>query len=392
MNVCPGPADHLGAVRGVLASVDCQVQTYAKAGYLALTGPASFFPAALTSLLVIYVALIGFRLIFGIGQQRLADAPILALKLGMVLAVALNWASFQTLVFNLAADAPMDVAQVLGGPLRGGASHLAADPVTGLQTLYDELASDAAAFGKNAGPNPLVLQGGDAAAAQKLWNAQNTLFLSTAGLLAVAMIAVGILATVGPVFIALALLAETSGLFFGWLRALVGAALVPLLGWTTTLILLVTVEPWVDDLAAGRAAGSLNSDMADTVCLMINVFAAAQAALVVGALVIASGLSLRRGAGGPAATPQPTPLPAAHTSTLSRPAQLALALGRAGGAGRISSHTTTSSTPGLATATSSAGAAAGSRLGDAYRRNAHLKSGGGYPARKAPTRNGQEKL
>lgn len=304
MNACPGPADNLGAVRGVLASVDCQVQTYAKAGYLALTGPDSFFPAALTSLLVIYVALIGFRLIFGIGQQRLADAPILALKLGVVLSVTLNWASFQTLVFNLAADAPFDVAQVISGPMRAGSSHLAADPVTGLQSLYDELAKDAAAFGKNAGPNPLVLQGGDASAAQKLWNAQNVLFISTAGILAVAMIAVGILATVGPVFIALSLLAETSGLFFGWLRALVGAALLPLLGWTTTLIMLVTVEPWVDELAAGRSSGALNADTADMVSLMIDVFAAAQAALVVGALVIASGLSLGRRGGGQ--TPHPS--------------------------------------------------------------------------------------
>ena len=387
MNVCPGPADNLGAVRGVLASVDCQVQTYAKAGFVALTGPDSFFPAALTSLLVIYVALIGFRLIFGIGQQRLADAPLLALKLGMVLAVALNWSTFQTLVFNLAADAPMDVAQVIGGPLRGGISHLAADPVTGLQTLYDELAKDAAAFGKNAGPNPLVLQGGDAAAAQKLWNAQNTLFISTAGLLAVAMIAVGILATVGPVFIALALLAETSGLFFGWLRALVGAALVPLLGWTTTLILLVTVEPWVDDLAAGRTAGSLNPDMADTVSLMINVFAAAQAALVVGALVLASGLSLRRGSRETAAPP-PAAIPASGASTLSRPAQLALALGRQGAAGE---RVTTRSIGGATQVVSSSGASGAAvsvapRTGNAYRRNAHLKAGGG-----AMARNPQEK-
>ena len=386
MNICPGPADNLGAVRGVLASVDCQVQTYAKAGFVALTGPDSFFPAALTSLLVIYVALIGFRLIFGIGQQRLADAPMLALKLGMVLAVALNWATFQTLVFNLAADAPMDVAQVMGGPLRGGTSHLAADPVNGLQTLYDELAKDAAAFGKNAGPNPLVLQGGDAAAAQKLWNAQNTLFISTAGLLAVAMIAVGILATVGPVFIALALLAETAGLFFGWLRALVGAALVPLLGWTTTLILLVTVEPWVDDLAAGRATGSLNSDMADTVCLMINVFAAAQAALVVGALVIASGLSLGRGSRkGPASAPATVVMPSA--SGLSRPAQLAQALGRQGAGSTIISASSVGGT--AHTASPSAGAAAGAgalRSGDAYRRNAPLKAGG-----TAMARNTQEK-
>ena len=382
MNVCPGPADHLGAVRGVLASVDCQVQTYAKAGYLALTGPASFFPAALTSLLVIYVALIGFRLIFGIGQQRLADAPILALKLGLVLAVALNWATFQTLVFNLAADAPMDVAQLLGGPLRGGQSHLAADPVTGLQILYDELAGDAAAFGTQAGPNPLVLQGGDAAAAQKLWNAQNTLFLSTAGLLAVAMIAVGILATVGPVFIALALLAETSGLFFGWLRALVGAALVPLLGWTTTLILLVTVEPWVDELAAGRATGNLNPDLADTVCLMINVFAAAQAALVLGALVIASGLSLRRSSRGADRTPHLATLPAAQVTTLSRPAQLALALGRTGAAGQMANRTISDGIPGTMALAGSASAPADPRAAIAYRRNAHLKSGGGDLARK----------
>lgn len=291
---CPGPADNLGVIRGVLAAVDCEVQGYSMQGYLALTGPDSFFPAALTSLLVIYVGLLGLRLMFGIGQTRLADAPVAAVKIGLILSIALNWTVFQTLVFDLASDAPYDVARVVSQPLQKSGSKLTADPIAGLQYVYDEIGANAEAFGRSAGPNPNLLQGGNAAAAQKLWDAQSTLFLGTVGVMSVSVIAIGILATIGPIFIALALLSGTTGLFFGWVRSLVGAAIVPMLSWTTTLILMLTLEPWLDDLARDRLASTLHHDTASTISLVINIFAAAQAALVVGALVIASGLTIGR--------------------------------------------------------------------------------------------------
>jgi len=86
---CPDPSSGLGVIRSVLGTVDCHVQTYSEAGYHALTGPQSFFPTALTALLTIYVALLGLRLMFGIGPTRLLEAPVIALKIGAILALTL---------------------------------------------------------------------------------------------------------------------------------------------------------------------------------------------------------------------------------------------------------------------------------------------------------------
>ena len=397
MMTCPGPADSLGAVRGVLGSVDCQVEGYAKAAYLALSGPHSFFPVALTSLLVIYVALIGFRMMLGIGEARVVDAPLIALKLGIVLSLVFNWSLFETLVFNLAADAPYEVAKVVSEPLRTGGSSLAADPLAGLQSLYDEIGTDAEDLGHKAGPNPVLLQGGEALASQKLWTAQSTLFISTAGVLAMAMIAVGILTALGPLFIALALLSETAGLFWGWLRALVGVALLPLLCWTTTMILLVTAEPWAQDLASGRANGHIRLATVDTLSLIVFVFAAAQAALTAAGLAIAGGLGVPRRGGSRGTTKRgdvimgDAPLPAAP-GAMSRADRLALTLGTAGGArrrGSSESGTVRIDSGSSASLSAHAGATpdgAGPRAGDAYWRNAHLRHRSSASVRKTRKR------
>ncbi len=400
MMTCPGPADSLGAVRGVLGSVDCQVEGYARAAYLALSGPQSFFPAALTSLLVIYVALIGFRMMFGIGQVRVADAPMIALKIGIVLSLVFNWSLFETLVFNLATDAPYEVAQVVAQPLRTGGSTLAADPLTGLQALYDEIGTDAEDLGHKAGPNPVLLQGGEALASQKLWTAQATLFLSTAGVLAMAMIAVGILTALGPVFIAAALLGETAGLFWGWLRALVGVALVPMLCWTTTLILLATAEPWALDLANGRSGGHIRLATVDTLSLIIFVFAAAQAALTAACLAIAGGLGLaRRTSAARDRSTAPAAAPTIDPGPMSRAERLALTIGAPGAARRrgaeaaslrIDAGTGAASAAGTTTGAGRGGPAEGGGggplAGDAYWRNAHLRSGSSATARKTRRR------
>ena len=75
----------------------------------------------------------------------------------------------------------------------------------GVQIAYDRLTKAAEELGRAAGPNPQVLRGGEAAAADGLWKASAALFMATAGALSISIIAVGILLTVGPIFIALAL-------------------------------------------------------------------------------------------------------------------------------------------------------------------------------------------
>ena len=84
-NACIAMVDD-GVIRGVLATVDCQTRAYAQSGYLALTSGSSVFQTALTALLTIYVALIGYRMLFAQGGSRLSDMPAIALKIGAILA------------------------------------------------------------------------------------------------------------------------------------------------------------------------------------------------------------------------------------------------------------------------------------------------------------------
>ncbi len=303
--LCPTAPTELGVVRDILGAVDCNVQVYALAGYKALTAPGSLFPVAVTALLTTYVAVLGYRLMFAIGNVRLTQAPIVALEVGAVLALTLNWGAFQTLVFRFDSEAPMEIARVIAGPMAGSTQalsvNLAADPLTGLQTAYDELSADGVEFGKLAGPSALPSRGGEAQAADLVWRASQALLASTAGVLAVSAIAVGVLTAVGPVFIVLFLFESTRGFFVGWVRALVAAALTPLLCWVTTSLLLVIVGPWIDALARQRAAHHLSLDTAGSAAGVVLIFAAAQAALILAGLITAGGFRLGRREAGPAA-------------------------------------------------------------------------------------------
>ena len=191
---CPAPSPDLGVIGSVLTAVDCNVRSFSQSGYAALTGQHSFFPAAVTALLTIYVAVLGLRLLLGLGSARLADSPLIALKIGVILALSLNWTAFETLVFDLATKAPLEVARTISAPTAQDAA-LAHDPIGGVQTTYDQLTLAASAFGQQAGPNPQVLRGGASAAADGLWKASAVLFMSTAGALSIAIIAVGVLLT-----------------------------------------------------------------------------------------------------------------------------------------------------------------------------------------------------
>ena len=83
MSVCGATTD-MGVVRDVLTAVNCNTKSFARLGYESLNAAGSPFQTALTVALTIYVAVIGYRLLFGNGA-RLADGPTIALKIGAVL-------------------------------------------------------------------------------------------------------------------------------------------------------------------------------------------------------------------------------------------------------------------------------------------------------------------
>ena len=293
---CAIPAD-TGAVRAVLFTVDCDTRDFARRGYEALTGGHAF-QAALTAALTLYIALIGWRLLFAPDGARLSDGPRSALKIGAVLALVGSWNLFQTLVFDVASKAPAELAAAISVRSVGGEAAMA-DPVGRLQVAYDQLAASASAFAKagdaaarpqapiaGAAANPdLDAERAEAAAraagaAHALTVAQGLVLTAHAGLVAASTLAVGVLGAVGPVFIVLFLFRQTRGFFTGWVRALAAAALVSAGTWVLILLMLRVLDPWLVTLAEQRELRALDPRTAMTAASIVEVFTAAQAAMV----------------------------------------------------------------------------------------------------------------
>ena len=288
--VCRALVDD-GVIRSVLAAVDCQTRNYAQLGYSALTAGSGLFQTALTVLLTIYVAVIGYRMLFAQGNIRLSDTPIIALKVGVILALVTSWSTFQTVIFDLANRAPKEIAAVVAAPLQGRRASLASAPVDGLQFTYDELGRTAEALGKKAGPNARTYANAEASAAQTITTATVALFVMSAGVISAATLAIGVLTATGPIFIALFLIPATRGLFVGWVRALIAAALTPMVGWLLIVLMLAVIQPWLEALELQRP-DNLDPQTAMSLAALIFVFAFGQLARVIGACVMAFGFRL----------------------------------------------------------------------------------------------------
>ncbi len=359
---CPLVDADTGAIRGVLNAVDCYARHFAQSGYERLTASQSPFQLWLTTLLVIYVAVLGYRMLFGAGGQRASELPLTGLKIGAVLALTANWATFQTLVFDLASRAPIEIARLATAPSGGLGAGLARDPVNGLQIAYDQIRLAAAAFGQAAGPQAAAHAGGEAAAAAALWSADQALFMSTAGLFSVAIAAVGVLTAVGPVFIALYLFAGTRGLFVGWVRALLVAALAPLAGWMAASLMLVVIAPNLAELARQRMSGLLDADTAAVTASVIFVFAAVQVgALAAGALIAVSFRLDRARRPAPQVASRPLQDDPASLAPVSRAGQLAQFLRRAEAGAMVNASFSSSTRPQSDPAWPAAGAALAAR-------------------------------
>ena len=368
--VCSSLVDE-GVIRGVLAAVDCATRNYALLGYSALTAGSGLFQTALTALLTIYVAVVGYRMLFAQGNVRLSEAPVMALKIGAILALVTNWSNFQTLVFDLANRAPKEIAAIVSAPLQDQRASLAAAPVDGLQFIYDELGRTAEALGKKAGPSARTYSSAEAGAAQAITTAAIILFVMSAGVISASTIAIGVLTAVGPVFIALYLVRAARGLFVGWLRALIAAALTPMVGWLLIVLMLAVVQPWLEAIEL-QQPDQIDPQTAMGLASLIFVFALGQTALVLGACVMAFGFRLSEPTHAYVSAPQKAADPAAGgfgpSPTPTRAERLALDLQRHSTQSTVGSFGATGNrAPVFRIAAAAASTAAPPRLGDTYR-------------------------
>ncbi len=308
MSQCPGVSALDAAATSIVEVVDCQVAASVHDAYAALLGPSSPFNQFLTAALTIYVAVIGYRMIFGRGGLSIGDIAPRAVMIGVVLTLTTNWAAYQTLVYDVLTDGPEEIiASVAAAQGRPAAVFNRIDTVVGTLSDLAERQSSVSSSGAiqqaapdvapptpeaafNAGRGALR----SAAAANLLLSTALLLMLTSVGVVVVAKILIAAILAVGPFFIALGLFSATRGLAIGWLRAAIALALTPALCILVAAGGLAFIEPVVNELVRGRNFGATDLRPALTLLAIALVMAAVSFQLyrIVG--MIAGGLGAGR--------------------------------------------------------------------------------------------------
>ena len=294
--VCLPPAADMGLVEGLLGSVECNVLSMAEAGYGAFASPGSPVSIALTILLTLYIAMLGFRMMIGRAPLMIGDLTMTALKIGAVLALATSWPTYQQLVFDTLFRGPEQLGAGMLDAVQPASSMLGSNPLQGLQTAYNEMQESGAFLSQRSVGQISPFQGGNGFGAFALNMASFLLLMTTLGVILTAKIVLGLLLALGPIFVACLLFDSTRGLFEGWLRAAVAFALAPMLAVLCLVGQLMLLEPHLLRLAEARAQGVVDLAPTSSILLLSMIFTGVAFALAVATGMIASGFKLPRAA------------------------------------------------------------------------------------------------
>ncbi|WP_421853033.1 type IV secretion system protein [Novosphingobium sp.] len=334
-SACPAAPANVHLVHALLDATDCHVRELVHTGYEGLFQGGGAFAAVLTTLMTLYVALIGYQLMLGRGGLRVGDVTLSVVKLAAILSFATQWEAYQAIVVRVLFDGTAQIATAM--------LHLDVSAGSGgdifdrLQRAFDilSIAPPPPPPPKAAGPfgalapltalQSLPLVGGGMKVLALKASAAMLLFFSL-GILLATKVVLGVLLALGPIFIALLLFDVTRGLFEGWLRAALAFAFAPATTIFLLAVMLEILEPSLAAMVKERATGAVSSETAYGVVLLVMVFAAVSTGLLIASASVFRGFRLpdRKPAAPPpvplSAPPQLTPAadrvitPAAQTS------------------------------------------------------------------------------
>jgi type IV secretion system protein VirB6 len=218
-------------VRSLISVMDCQSSLLGTDGWRGLAGSGTF-SAVLTGFLTLAVVRLGYRLMAGAATPP--EIVRLVLQIGFVIALSTNWQSYNRLVYRAATQGPSEIAASLFP-----AAGIEASGITQrLQNAYDAIRTppraDAngdrvvAAYGPAVGQVPPQFETPPLEASSARLAAADLLVVIGAGSWIAARLVLAVMLAIGPFAIVASLLRSTSGLFTGWLRTLMGAALATL--------------------------------------------------------------------------------------------------------------------------------------------------------------------
>jgi type IV secretion system protein VirB6 len=254
---CAAVTTGQGFLLETLSHLDCQAQVIGSYGFQSLASPGSPASLVLTTLLTLFVALFGFRLLFG-GEVGVPDAVGAVLKVGIVLTLAVSWPAYRTLAYDTVLHGPAELAQAIGGSGGAGSPGLAER----LQRIDDGIVS-LTGVGTGRQTGQLEVPGetrgsfeGVALQDESGFGWGRTIYLAaTIGAFATLRVAAGLLLAIAPLIAALLLFDLTRGLFAGWLRGLALTALGSVGISLLFSVQLAVMEPWLADVLYRRVQG-----------------------------------------------------------------------------------------------------------------------------------------
>ncbi len=241
-----------------LTHIDCQAQLIASYGYQALGQPGSTASIFITSLLTIFIALFGIRLLLGPGPQA-RDVVLDVLKVGIVLTIAFSWPTFRTVIYDTVLKGPAEVASAI----QTGSGNAQGEGVVARLQMVDNAIVELTTVGTGRNLSALVEgdQAGGTFEASAIddddgFGAARLLYLAgTMGTVSILRIGAGILLALAPLVAGLYFFPQTRGIFAGWLKGLtflfagsVGTAIV-------LSVQLAILEPWLFDALKIRSLG-----------------------------------------------------------------------------------------------------------------------------------------
>jgi len=253
--LCSASAEPIGFIGWISTSIDCQADRFGSGAFAALATPGSSLSLALTGVLTIFVALIGYNMLSGRGLD-IRSGLVAMVKIGAVLALATSWPVYRTLVYDVATQAPGQIVAEIGG-----SSSLPGSDGTLIQRL--DLADMALQQLIVLGPGeprvePAAFSSAPATAtfnAQALGGARILFLLSALAGIATVRIVAALMLALGPYFIAFLLFENMRGLLEGWIRVIAGAT-IGAIGVAVALAFeLSVIEPWLSTVLARRHGG-----------------------------------------------------------------------------------------------------------------------------------------
>lgn len=305
---CPAFDPASAFVPGVLGFVDCRALALGADGYRAI-GSSPAFAMALSGLFTIAIAVAVYRLLLG---ERLTahDATRELLRYGLVLTLATQWAAYQPLVYDLVTRGPDQLASTILG---ASDDRDPTDPAVAARV--EQVAQAMRALGQPPAAAPPASQAAATApdglpalpappsarpdadglsddARRALTLASQLLIGTTLGGYVAIRLLLALMLALGPVFVTALLFRASSGLAYGWIRVMGGAALGAIAVPVVLLIELDVLAPEVGALRATLEAHGTAGSAPDQILGVASLFLVAMIVMLSGSARAAAALRL----------------------------------------------------------------------------------------------------